>query len=139
MKLKKSIIKIACGITIIIFHMMDHIFYQGGNRMGGFMLYNGKGGIADMNLYFVSILLANEYGALYPSTNNLCESIRECRFPPQTDKSMMAGTAYHRCHPRWRRQRGPESFPDQPGSRPEYRCGDYRRRSPSALNVPAFC
>ena len=80
MKLKKSIIKIACGITIIIFHMMDHIFYQGGNRMGGFMLYNGKGSIADMNLYFVFILLVNEYGAVYPSTNNLCESIRGCRF-----------------------------------------------------------
>ncbi len=34
MKLKKSIIKIACGITIIIFHMMDHIFNQGGNSVG---------------------------------------------------------------------------------------------------------
>lgn len=70
MKLKKSIIKIACGITIIIFHMMDHIFNQGGNRVGEFMLYTGQRGIAYMNLYLVFILLVNEYSAVYPSTNN---------------------------------------------------------------------
>lgn len=70
MKIKKSIIKIACGITIIIFHMMDHIFNRDRKGRAGFMLYVAKRYIAGMNLYFSFILLANEYSVVYPSANN---------------------------------------------------------------------